>query len=98
MRFAQGWQEVSMRLHEVGMRFARGWHEIGMRWHKVGMRSVKGWHEVCTRLSQGWHKVAQGHMRFAQGSKIFQSLHIMYDWSQVKIILVQANLRRIFKN
>ena len=66
------------------------------------MRSVKGWHEVCTRLSQGWHKVAQGlhevGMRFAQGSKIFQSLHIMYDWSQVKIILVQANLRRIFKN
>ena len=66
------------------------------------MRSVKGWHEVCTRLSQGWLEVAQGlhevGMRFARGSKIFQSLHIMYDWSQVKIISVQANLKRIFKN
>ena len=73
-----------------------------MRWHEVGTRSVTGWHEVCTRLSQGWHEVAQGldevGTRFAQGSKIFQSLHIMYDWSQVKIISVQAFLRRIFKN
>ena len=71
-----------------------------MRWHEVGMRSVKGWHEICTGLSQGWHKVAQGlhevGTRFAQGSNIFQSLHTMYDWSQVKMILVQANLRRFF--
>ena len=30
--------------------------------------------------------------------KFFQSLHIMYDWSQVKIISLEAFLRRIFKN
>ena len=30
--------------------------------------------------------------------KFFQRPHIMYDWSQVKIISVQTILRRIFKN
>ena len=30
-------------------------------------------------------------------TNFFQSLHIMYDWSQVKIISLEAFLRRIFK-
>ena len=30
--------------------------------------------------------------------KFFQSLHIMYDWTQVKIISLETFLRNIFKN
>ena len=61
------------------------WPEV---WPKVW---PEVWPEVWPKV---WPKVG---LRF--GPKFGPKLtHIMYDWSQVKIISVEAFLRRIFKN